>query len=68
MLDTEEWIIHDELRTICTQLSDNNYGFWKCHSTDAIDLLIKTAKEANDSEWLKNKNKQYCVVVASTRQ
>ena len=70
MLDTSgkilERIIHGRIEEVTDrQLSDKQYSFRKGHSTlDAIDLVVKTAKEAISGKRWKNGEKEYCLVAA----
>ena len=70
MLDTAgkilERIIHGRIEEVTDrQLSDKQFGFRKGRSTlDAIDLVVKTAKEATSGKRWKGGEKKYCLVVA----
>ena len=70
MLDTAgkilERIIHGRIEEVTDrQLSDKQFGFRKGRSTlDAIDLVVKTAKEAIFGKRWKNGDKEYCLLAA----
>ena len=54
-----ERIIHGRIE----EVSDRQFGFHKGRSTlDAIDLVVKTAKEAISGKRWKNEEKEYCLV------
>ena len=68
MLDTAgkilKRIIHGRIEKVTDrQLPDKQFGFRKGRSTlDAIDLVVKTAKEAISGKRWKNGEKEYCLV------
>ena len=70
MLDTAgkilERIIYGRIEEVTDrQLSDKQFGFRKGRSTlDTINLVVKTAKEANFGKRWKGREKEYCLVVA----
>ena len=70
MLDTAgkilERIIHGRIEEVTDrQLLNKQFGFHKGRSTlDAIDLVVKTAKEAISGKRWKNGEKEYCLLAA----
>lgn len=69
MLDTIgkvlERIVHQRLEAVVeSHLADNQFGFRKGRSTlDAIDLVVKTAKQAICGSRWKRGAKRYCLIV-----